>query len=296
MAIMTGCPDVVRGALADGIDLGLAHLGSDDWDASEERRMSYLAMESEVLLYHTAECLLRLILAHAPLDSRSSPPLTLAGLRRPGDLYDAIRDTIVDLDDDQLNEVIARTIYGFRPWDGIPPELADEPCNATSEMFDEGLANLRDILRYLGEHVRGADFKAMNNAAKHGLAIRLGEHGFALGDVGPNGKRPIDQRGPALTCIDLARDPTGQGRLVEQVIVWSNPTRNIGFIFLMIDLIDAVWELGRALHTDHVGRTFRVFDKVGVDTVLVNSRKDGPSPENFYEIPHMRIPLGLGVM
>lgn len=294
LALMSGRPDLVRDALAEGVEVGKARFSHDAWPVDDDDQAGYLAVESEVLLYHAVEALLRLLLAHYPRGG-SIPALNLASVTSHRDFYRRVRAAFIDSTDAQLDLLIERTIHGFQAPENMPD--LDDP-RFTVEAALEGKANLREFLRYFATFVLEDDHRFVNNAAKHGLAVRHGHHGFRLGGGTPEQPPLIDQSGDAVGCIVVIRDPTSGEQRVEQVTVWSNPERNFGLLHVVLDIMDSLWSIGRALHLDEKGWTIRLFDQMSLSQMRQITRATGPSTGEgpaFVEMPHMRWPLPIAL-
>ncbi len=293
LAMLSGRPDLVEGALGEGIQLGEhdIRLSGSGMELNDEERAAFLTAELEILMYHSAESLLRLVLAHARPDL-PSPALNLAALNPQYVLYGQAKDAIVDADDDALDALIVTAIHGC--WT-IPAEAEFEGGDPpTDEGLEVGRANLREFLRYAAIYIGSRDYQDVYNAAKHGLAVRTGNAGFRLGA----GDQPIiDQSGEALQCLSVPKD---RSKEIEQVTVWSNPGLVFGFLHLALDVMDQVWALGRVRFAqphldDDPGLAFRTFEAPLWSDVkrltydMGPSRGDGPK---FITMPTMRWPLG----
>src|SRR5690606_13630063 len=102
-------------------------------------------------------------------------------------------------------------------------------------------ANLRELLRYLADYVLDLNYRAVYNAAKHGLAMRSGVTGFRIGE---GDQTLVDQSGQSLSTFAIGKRRNGEAP-VEQVTVWSNPSFNIGVIRFSLEVLEAIWQLGR---------------------------------------------------
>lgn len=292
MAMMAGRPELVRDALADGLSVGAATFHHANWPVHDERQRDYLAVESQAILYHAAEAVLRLLIAHYPRDG-SSPALNLAAMTSHREFYSKLRSYFVESTDDQLDHLIERTIHGFTSPEGMP--TIDDP-EFTPEAAMKGKANLRTLLRYLARLVLEEDYRFINNAAKHGLAVRAGEHGFRIGGTTPDDRPMVDQSGEALGCLAVVRDRASNQTGVDQVIVWANPVRNVAIIDYVLVVVDSMWSIARNRILDEQQVVVRLFHTHGLETIFNLSRDSGPDAGAglpFLEIPHVRLPLGI---
>lgn len=302
LAMVSGEPDIVSQTLAGGVDLAGLSISKTTGSSDPDEHDEYLALESQVLLFQTAEALLRLILAHATTDG-TSPALNQAALKSHRHFYRQVNDYIYEASDDDLDELIIWTVQGTDSIAGV--EFEPIPTSSavglpTQEGLETGRTNLRGLLRYLANHVLSDNTRDMYNSAKHGLAAQPGIVGFRIG--GEDGQPVLtDQHGYALMCVSVGpRDDEGL-RPVDQVFVWSNPAEALAITNWSIDVMDAVWQLGKLRHTGkqaEEGFIFRTFEHPSIDTIrkaaydLGPSRGDGPA---FATIPHFRLPTGIAI-
>ena len=292
MAMMAGRPDLVRCALAEGLSVGAATFHHAHWPVDDEYQNAYLAVESEVILYHASEALLRLLIAHYPRDG-SLPALNLAAVTSHQEFYGKVRSHFVDSTDEQLDHLIERTIHGFRSPEGMP--TVDDP-EFTPQAAVMGKANLRPLLRYLARLLLEDDYRFINNAAKHGLAVRAAEHGFRLGGRTPDARPIVDQRGEAVSCITVVKDRTSGETVVDQVVIWSNPIRNLALVDYLLEVMESLWSVARNRFLGEEGVIVRLFHSYGLEEIFNVSRGSGAGTGDglrFLEIPHVRLPLGI---
>ncbi|MGN6219900.1 MAG: hypothetical protein ACTHNQ_10360 [Microbacterium sp.] len=185
----------------------------------------YVALESTVLLHHTAEALLRLYLGHA--FQQPCPWVAIASLRSFAKFKDDVSRLRTDLDsatrqDDLLEVFSARS-------DRAQFALNDEEM----DLHRQGLAiALREAaITFLGD-------SNIYNAAKHGLALIAGESGMTITANDGSG-RSIGQSGIALVTLEVSDD-----RWRERT-TWLEIKRSIGLIFLWTELIQSLWESAR---------------------------------------------------
>lgn len=292
LVVTVGRPDLVDSAFEDGITLGQHDVRWSGVKLDEDEEQSYLTSEIEVLTYHSAESLLRLVLAHGRPDL-PSPAFNLAGLNPQAELYKRAKHNVVDADDESLDALIVASIHGCEAIpEGAFTSGADAP---TDDGLAGGRANLRDLLRYAANYIGNRDYQDVYNAAKHGLAVRTGNAGFRLGG-GPDGQPIIDQSGEALHCLSAPRD---RSKEVEQVTVWSNPGLSFGFIQLALQVMDQVWSLGKfryaAADFESENFYFRTFEAPLWTDIQRLTYEMGPSRGDgmqFITMPTMRWPLG----
>lgn len=300
LTMICGRPDVVSETLAAGVELAGISMTYPNWSPEPEAHLDYLTLEAEVLLFQTAEALLRLVLAHAPTDG-SSPALNQAALKSHTEFYRRLEQHIRDASDDALDHIVINTIHGtdsIGPLQLQPIDGDDVGVAPSQTGLEEGRDNLRGLLRYLADYVLSDSCRDVYNSAKHGLATRTGNLGFRLG--GGDGQRPItDQSGQALTCIAVGRRNEHGELPVDNVVVWSNPAEALGVIYMSLHVMDAVWQLGKLRHTREEpdeGFCFRTFEGYSVDTIRQAAYNLGPSRGEgfaFATIPHFRLPTGV---
>ena len=291
VAVMAGRPDLVTQALAEGLTIGGKDVTWSGLQLDAEEQQSFATSELQILTYHTAESLLRLVLAHARPDL-PSPAFNVAGLGYQGDLYQQAKRLIVDASDDQLDRLITVAIHGFE----AIPDGAFGGEGPTDEMVVAGRENLRHVLRHTAEHVGDPDYQAIYKAAKHGLAVRTGNAGLRISGPTPDDQPLLDQTGEALVCLSVPR--RGE-RGVEEVTVWSNPAFAIAYIHMALEVMEQIWQLGRyrfdQANFDPDELVIRLFDSPSLAELQRVTRDAGPSHGEGHPavlLPKMRVPTG----
>lgn len=189
LLLVAGREDEV-GALIDGgvqyQDLVLMTEEDGDERVSRARLQAYLVAESESVLHHAAETLIRLFLAHA--DIPACPWLEVAGLlsfrefrRRNADLVDMAERG-------ELDEAI-RDVF-----------LAGDDSAA------EYVEPARRLLMMAAIRLR--DDANAYNSVKHGFAVQPGNAGFSITPSDGSGT-PFSAGGPALSYLERERTADG---------------------------------------------------------------------------------------
>lgn len=133
---------------------------------SEEARTRYAQMESNVLLHHAGESLLRLWLAHN--DSSPCPWLTVASLTSARDFkIEAAKYANADTSHMTADD-IASVFLG-----GRTPEEAG--LTISQESWEDSVDGFRELLRVVADQITGQ--ANLYNAAKHGLVGVPADHG-----------------------------------------------------------------------------------------------------------------------
>jgi hypothetical protein len=185
----------------------------------------YVALESTVLLHHTAEALLRLYLGHA--FRQPCPWVAIASLRSFVKFKDEVSRMRTDLDstgrqDDLLEVFSARSDRGQFA-------LTDEEMN----LHRDGLivAMREAATTFLGD-------SNIYNAAKHGLALIAGESGMTITPT-DDSRGSIGQSGLALVTLEVSNN-----RWRERT-TWLEVKRSLALIHLWTELIQSLWESAR---------------------------------------------------
>ena len=219
--------------LRAGVSYGDFSMKSDDNDAdqgpSDQKDVDdYAAVESAVLLHHTAEATLRLYLAHA--NRNPCPWLEIAKLTNFREFKQRIAALAESLGDDEVLDDLAE-VFSYR----ATPEfiLGGDP----TAMWKDHRAGLRDLISEVIRII--LDDAHIYNAAKHGMAIVSSDLGLSIGD-GEDGGPLIHQKGPVLTFLELNQVSDSE-KYWHQTSAWVDPTKSMAIAFLLIKLMDSLW-------------------------------------------------------
>ena len=180
---------------------------------------SFVAIESEVLLHHAAETLLRLMHAHA--EPSPCPWIRMSSLRN----FSEFKEWVATLRDDPKLADVAGELFG------------------RSDEHPEALADEAEWIRLFGQHFLDS---SSYNAAKHGMALA---GGAVRGRVAIDDKEIVRAEGPVVSW--LARWPdSGASRPPRWTRVTKilSPEAYIMMIKVAADLMESMWIHGRSLH------------------------------------------------
>jgi hypothetical protein len=226
-----GAPEKLLDIGREGVKVGRLNFTlTDDPDGGEqdeEDRQRYVLAESEVLMHHASETLLRLYLAHEGLPG--CPWLEMARVRSPGDFKKRVEKRFCRDESDAHHSSLAPVFFGGDQREKLTPTPpADE--------WDQGIANVESFLRYFARHFLDAD---VYNALKHGLAVQAGEYKMQLDDG-----ELIKAEGTALEFLSLQRDHHGRQRW-NMTTRWIEFERAMSFVFIATALIESIWDIGQ---------------------------------------------------
>lgn len=211
-----------EGVVTGGVALRIEVKPEADDQPVPTPEQSFVAIESEVLLHHSAETLLRFIHAHA--EENRCPWVRMASLTRFQDFKSWVRETVIEAEQAELAGLCQRV-------------FASDPHSP-----DDLDAYLRYV-RTLAEHFLDAD---SYNAAKHGMALYGGSERveFEL-----DGLRLLDRSGTSVSWLTRwpRGDETRQPRWT-QVSRLLSPDAAIALVHTATMLMRSVWIRGRQLY------------------------------------------------
>lgn len=231
--------------------------------ADEESRTEAVAItDSEVLLHHTVETLLRLYLAHA--GRPACPALEVARVRY--DMKQRVSDRFRSGDPQSHGGELADVFLG-----------ASEPAAVTlargspdpAAIWSESVPCLEAWLRYFaGLWLDRAD---VYNAAKHGFGVTSGQANVQfpeeMGEVG----RLMGRAGPAISYISLRNDnQVARPRWFEST-AFVDTAMSLALISQAIDMTRALWDVARARYCDAPLPTIRQWSIMVADLIAAAS-------------------------
>ena len=249
-----------RTIFAAGVDLGPLHVdfhAPGDDEGYPSREQSFTAIESEVLLHHAAETLMRFL--HAHVESDSCPWLEMSRLRSPNKFKQWVGRSITDAPRQDVGALCASVF-------ACDPSRSDD------------LEGYVEHVRLLGRHFLDS---APYNAAKHGMAVRGGSE---RREIEIDGVEIFRREGASVSWLE-ERSYDGEQAWTLASRLFS-PEAMVGLILVSTELMRSLWIRGRAKYLgEPVERVYRapsphqLFEGLGlVDHVLAN----------WYE------PLGVG--
>jgi hypothetical protein len=193
-----------------------------------EDREQFVFAESEVLLHHVSETLLRLYLAH-----EGAPPcpwLEIARVRGAGQFKRMVSKRFADeLPPEERRQRVGEVFFGSAERTAIKP-------NPPQEQWEKSLDNIEAFLTHYARHFLDAD---IYNALKHGLAVRPGPAAMQLGDGDL-----IKAEGPAIEYLTLGENSEGKRRWFHTTH-WIEVDSALAFISIAQRLMESIWTLAR---------------------------------------------------
>lgn len=247
LLLAAGAPEKLSEIGREGVKVGrLAYTLTDDADGGteeEENRKSYLLAESEVLMHHASETLLRIYLAHEGLPE--CPWLNMARVRSPGEFKQRVEKRFARSDVGANRVQLAQVFFGTDQRENITP-------TPDADAWEQGIANIESFLRHYARHFLDPD---SYNALKHGLAVQTGEAGMQLGDGDL-----IKVHGTALEFLSLRRDQHGRQRW-NMTTRWIDVDKTMTFVYLATALIESIWNIARARYLGELPSSINAWGK-----------------------------------
>jgi hypothetical protein len=237
LALTAGAPEKLLAAGRDGVQVGRLHFQlqgdpqQEEQDAEDRER--FLLADSQILLHHVSETLLRLYLAHENLPP--CPWLEVARVRGPGAFKKLVQGRFVEgPPQDESRRRVAGVFLGTSNPKGLTP-------HPPIEAWNEGLDNIEAFLRHYARHFLDAD---VYNALKHGLVVRPGDSHTQLDDG-----ELIKAEGPALEYLSQRKDVSGRLRW-NRSTRWLEFDRSLVFVFMATRLMESLWSIARARYLE----------------------------------------------
>lgn len=232
--------------------LGPSGLGDD----TVER---YVQIESQVLLHHAAEALIRLFIAHRA--SSPCPWLDIAGEKNFATFKDRVNAEIVKATASTLAADVGFVFLGGRT---APAEDADR--------WTAACENLGAFLKRLAsDWLEDAN---LYNSAKHGLTVVPGSYTFDLGDEA-GGMVRLGQ-GASLGYLESGPwDKNSNTREWSLTTRWIDVSESIGLVHIACLMLGALWQLARVRYVDG-DPPDKVFFPVDVDPRELRSPDSAP--------------------
>jgi hypothetical protein len=200
----------------------------EDGDQAEMAKENFVIADSEALLHHASETLLRLYLAHE--GPKPCPWLELARVRTPGQLKEMLEDRFLkDLTATERRARVASVFFGGTDRSRLSPTPPEDE-------WKKGLDNIEAFLTYFAQHFLRAD---IYNALKHGLAVRPGDAATRVDDGAL-----LKAEGPAIEYLSRRRDADGHPRW-HRSTSWTRPDHSMALVFLASRLMESIWGIAR---------------------------------------------------
>ena len=228
--------DEWKSSLAAGIALAddeIIFVVNDDehveTELTTEELEAYVTAETQILVYHAAETMFRLFLAH--LDEPSCPWIALSRSPAPAD----------------FRQEIVQKFSSVRPQNDFDAELvgvvlgtslpSKEPQN---EEFFRRLANLEGLLRFLADEV--LDSKELYNAAKHGLTILPSKAYLRVASTAD--ETQFEHSAPSLEYLTHRKAGSSHREWLVNIL-WINLVVAWSLTFVAFEVTRSIWTVGR---------------------------------------------------
>jgi hypothetical protein len=228
--------------LIKGVEVGVFKLGApegtqlDSLDKEQrENQHAFVTLETEVLLHHVSETLLRLYLAHE--HSPPCPWISLSRERSPQRFKSKVSSLLERLQSVEGEERLSRVFFGTTDRSTFGEESPSE------ETWTELINSSRQWLSWFARYMLDGD---VYNAAKHGLGVY--PQRIAL-KVEIDGLSFIDGSGPCLEFLQSVRKEDGS-RQWQRTTKWVQWDRLFGAVHIACQLIDRLWTVARVRYGD----------------------------------------------
>lgn len=202
-------------------------LDSLDKDQREDQQ-AFVTLETEVLLHHVAETLLRLYLAHE--NSPPCPWIAVSRERSPRRFKRKIQNLLERLNTSAGKDAMASVLFGTA-------DRTTFGTKAPSEDQWNGLVNSSaDWLAWFGRYILDGD---VYNAAKHGLGVSPQNIGLKI-EI--DGLEFLNGSGPCLEYLHSV--PSEEGKQWKRTTKWLQCDRLFGCIHIACQLIHRLWTVG----------------------------------------------------
>lgn len=225
--------------LADGVEFENVRLGPGDDTSDEDSEVpdlsAFVTIESQQLLHHASETLLRLFLVHA--DRLRVPWVVLRSQTSLSALKKDVRATFVD--GVPAQEVVGYVCLGNRTC----------PEQTPRDEWDGSVEGLVAFLRTFAQ--RFLDDANLYNGIKHGLGVTAGQ-ALLLIDQHQMGD------GPSVEYPEFDPWTPQRTRTWRLTTRWLDISESLALTRVAVHMIDSIWRIGRSRHGlgDSIGDVF----------------------------------------
>jgi hypothetical protein len=278
LAVIVGGGERVAAILDDGIAFEgiVVKAPAEGWDHEDPDR-EHVAIDSENLFHHAAECLFRMLLAHR--DQPACPWLELGRLRRDLQFRKRIENEVL-IDDDVWRSVVVDVLFrGDDPATRIGPDDPDE--------WDAVVDTTLKLLDLVKEQFL-ADVD-LYNCTKHGLAVLPSAHQFSVfGDDGPDQAVTL---GDGMAIAHLERREDDDGLLYwRHEINWLNTRRTLSLTWWLLMPLHNLWLVARARYTGVSDGTAQYATPEMLELLLESTRPAHPARSFSARLPYYESP------
>ena len=240
--------------LIEGVEVGVFSMRVPDGskvdsldEEQQEERDAFVTLETEVLLHHVSETLLRLYLTHE--QGPACPWISLSRERSPRRFKNKVSGLVKRLQTPEGEEGLARVLLGNTD------RTVFGDSGPSGEEWTELIDNTRLWLSWFAGYMLDGD---VYNAAKHGLGVSPSRTGVK---VEIDGKELAGASGPCLEFLQSVRLDGDQGREWQGTTKWVHWDRLFGAIHIGCQLIDRLWTVARYRYgeSERLDLTLRIF-------------------------------------
>jgi hypothetical protein len=236
---LAGRPDEVLELLRAGVNHGgVTARISDDSEIDQESLSRYVSIESQVLLHHAGETLVRLYLAHR--DHPPCPWLELSREKHFGPFKKRVEEEIGRRRPALLADEVAWIFLGCREAERSEAERGED-----SEAWSAAASNLVLFLRTFVD--RWLAESATYNALKHGLAALPGNASLLVADDDGRGHSMAD--GASIELLTSGRWDDGR-RVWSATTRWIDISECLALVEVASHMISSLWQIARMRYAD----------------------------------------------
>jgi len=256
-------PDAVGALLVAGIEYDGITAKIEDrpqTEADERQHLAFLITESQSLLHHISESLIRLFLAHA--GQPVSPWLEMASLNPFW----------------KFKAQVALLTHSHWP-DGLEDEvlpvfLGRPRKDQTAQVLEAKTASIR-LIRILSEHL--LKDAPLYNSVKHGLTVVAGHAGFSV--ISEQTGQGFGSSGTAVAFLEREKCPGGHTWKHTRQLV--SIRRTLWLSHLAITQIEALWTIAMWPYSDIQPEGVTVVTNDGIDTAMIGEFSDANAITRF---------------
>ncbi|MEQ9161353.1 MAG: hypothetical protein RLN74_01495, partial [Ilumatobacter fluminis] len=234
LALAGGRHDEVEALFRNGVEYaGLNFAASDQSDevddetdavvaARARQHQAFLTVESQMILHHAAETVLRLFIVHS--QPRRVPWITLNSQRSPRVFKETIRAEFVDRQPDP--RLVGSVCLGH----------ATCPGDAASE--DDWAEGVEGLTLFLSTFARTIlDDAPLYNGIKHGLGVTPSDAVLKIGPVTAGFGTSVE--------FPESHEWDEEGRDWALTTRWVDIQESVSLAWVAIEMIDSIWQIGR---------------------------------------------------
>jgi hypothetical protein len=277
LALAAGRPSELVTLLEAGVEyegLRFTREGSLATEGNPNLDAAFLVTESQVLLHHASEALIRLFFGHADLPP--CPWLECADFRGAAAFRKEVDRLASSLWPAQLKEAVADVFLGGTP---------DEVPAAWSETAESAERLLRVLAKRLNEDAH------MYNSTKHGMAVLSGDSSVAV--LSEEGQHVAGGSGPSVSFLESIKRPGGD-EVWSLTTNWFSIQQAMFLTSLAITQMEALWQVARVRYVDADLAGMPMVTKEAIDAALFEMRPAGVIHQFSHQVAVVKPAKGRG--